>query len=107
VSSVVYRFSPEYSLSHCLAGVLVRREVRVPHGNERSAALSTIAHLAGTDDSMDKKIKKKTHVLQQRIQALQQQLAGARKQMDDPHELKLLEQQLAAAEAELAKIKDA
>ncbi len=51
---------------------------------------------------MDKKSKKKTHVLQQRIQALRQQLAGARKQMDDPAELKLLEQQLATAEAELA-----
>ena len=56
---------------------------------------------------MDKKIKKKTNVLQQRIQALRLQLAGARKQMDDPSELKLLEQQLAAAETELAKIKDA
>jgi hypothetical protein len=55
---------------------------------------------------MDKKAKKKTNVLKQRIQALQQKLAGARKQMDDPAELKLLEQQLAAAEAELAKIKD-
>jgi DNA-binding FrmR family transcriptional regulator len=55
---------------------------------------------------MDKKVKKKTHVLQQRIQMLRQQLAGAKKQMDDPAELKSLEQQLAAAEAELAKIKD-
>lgn len=55
---------------------------------------------------MDKKTKKKTHVLQQRIQALQQQLAGARKQMDDPGELKSLEQQLAAAETELSRIKE-
>ena len=55
---------------------------------------------------MDKKTKKKTHVLQQRIQALRQQLAGAKKQMDDQGELKTLEQQLAAADAELAKIKD-
>jgi hypothetical protein len=55
---------------------------------------------------MDKKIKKKTHTLQQRIQALRQKLAGAKKQMDDPQELKLLEQQLAAAEAELGKIKE-
>ena len=55
---------------------------------------------------MDKKIKKKAHVLQQRIQTLQQQLAGARKQMDDKDELKSLERQLAAAEAELAKIKE-
>lgn len=63
-------------------------------------------HSARTDDSMDKKAKKKTQVLQQRIQALRQQLAGAKKQMDDPYELKLLEQQLATAEAELAKIKE-
>ena len=55
---------------------------------------------------MDKKIKKKTNVLQQRIQALQQKLAGAKKQPDDQNELKSLEQQLAAAEAELAKIKE-
>ena len=55
---------------------------------------------------MDKKIKKKAHVLRQRIQTLQQQLAGAKKQMDDKDELKLIEQQLAAAEAELAKIKE-
>ncbi|NLF07199.1 MAG: hypothetical protein GX594_04345 [Pirellulaceae bacterium] len=56
---------------------------------------------------MDKKNKKKTHVLQQRIQTLKQQLAGAKKQTDDPDELTSLKQQLAAAEAELAKIKDA
>ena len=55
---------------------------------------------------MDKKIKKKAHVLQQRIQNLRQQLAGARKQMDDKDELKSLEQQLAAAEMELVKIKE-
>ena len=54
---------------------------------------------------MDKKVKKKMHVLKQRIQVLQQQLAGTKKQMDDPGELKSLEQQLAAAETELAKIK--
>jgi DNA-binding FrmR family transcriptional regulator len=54
---------------------------------------------------MDKKAKKKTQALNQRIQKLRQQLAGSRKQMDDPDELKGLEQQLAAAEAELAKLK--
>jgi DNA-binding FrmR family transcriptional regulator len=55
---------------------------------------------------MDKKVKKKSHVLRQRIQNLQQQLAGARKQMDDKDELKSLEQQLAAAEMELSKIQE-
>ena len=54
---------------------------------------------------MDKKVKKKILALNQRIQKFRQQLAGSRKQMDDPAELKTLEQQLAAAEAELAKLK--
>jgi DNA-binding FrmR family transcriptional regulator len=54
---------------------------------------------------MDKKSKKRTEVLRARITNLQQQLAGARKQMDDPAEVKNLEKQLAAAEAELAKLK--
>ena len=55
---------------------------------------------------MDKKAKKKIQTLNQRIQKLRQQLAGARKQMDDPAELKGLEEQLAAAEAKLSKVKD-
>ena len=56
---------------------------------------------------MDKKAKKKILALNQPIQKLRSQLAGAKKQMDDPEELKTLEEQLAAAEAELAKIKGA
>ncbi len=55
---------------------------------------------------MDKKQKKRSDVLKTRIANLRQQVAGARKQMDDPDELKNLEKQLVAAEAELAKIKD-
>jgi DNA-binding FrmR family transcriptional regulator len=55
---------------------------------------------------MDKKSKKKIQTLHQRIQNLCQQLAGAKKQMDDPRELKTLQEQLAAAEAELAKVKE-
>jgi DNA-binding FrmR family transcriptional regulator len=54
---------------------------------------------------MDKKAKKRIDVLNTRIATLRQQLAGARKQMDDPDEVKNLEKQLAAAEAELAKAK--
>lgn len=54
---------------------------------------------------VDRKIKKKFDVLHQRLQKLQQQLAGARKQLDDPEEVRRLEQQIAAAEAELAKLK--
>jgi DNA-binding FrmR family transcriptional regulator len=54
---------------------------------------------------MDKKKKKKLQALNQRIQKLRGQLAGAKKQMDDPGELKSLEAELATAEAELAKLK--
>ncbi len=55
---------------------------------------------------MDKKAKKKIDTLNQRIQMLRQRLAGAKKQMDDAQELKGLQEQLAAAEAELKKIKE-
>lgn len=54
---------------------------------------------------MDKKAKKKQDVLRHRIQKLQQQLAGARRQMDDPEEVRRLEAEIASAETELAKIK--
>lgn len=53
---------------------------------------------------MDKKAKKKQDVLRQRLQKLQQQLAGARKQMDDPEEVRRLESEIAAAKAELDKL---
>ncbi len=53
---------------------------------------------------MDKKAKKKQDVLRQRLQKLQQQLAGARKQMDDPDEVRRLEADIAAAKAELDKL---
>jgi DNA-binding FrmR family transcriptional regulator len=56
---------------------------------------------------MDKKLKKKQDVLRQRLQKLQQQLAGARKQMDDPEEVRRLENDIATTQAELDKIKDA
>jgi DNA-binding FrmR family transcriptional regulator len=54
---------------------------------------------------MDKKAKKKQDILRQRLQKLQQQLAGARRQLDDPDEVRRLEQDIAAAQAELEKIK--
>ncbi len=56
---------------------------------------------------MDKKTKKKLQTLHQRIQKLRGQLAGAKQQMDDPNELRDLQDQLAKAEAELAKFKEA
>ena len=54
---------------------------------------------------MDKKAKKKQDVLRQRLQKLHQQLSGARKQLDDPQEVQRLEKEIAAAEAELDKLK--
>jgi DNA-binding FrmR family transcriptional regulator len=53
---------------------------------------------------VDKKAKKKQDVLRQRLQKLNQQLAGARKQMDDPEEVRRLEGDIAAAKAELEKL---
>lgn len=55
---------------------------------------------------MDKKAKKRIDVLRTRLTKLQQQLAGARKQMDDPDELKRLEKEYADADAELTKLKE-
>ena len=54
---------------------------------------------------MDKKLKKKLDWLHQRIQRLRQQLAGAKRQHDDSGEAASIQKQLAAAEAELARVK--
>ncbi len=55
---------------------------------------------------MDKKAKKRIDLLHQKLQALRQQLAGAKKQMDEPEEVVRLEAAIAAAEAELKQLKD-
>jgi len=55
---------------------------------------------------MDKKAKKRIDTLNQRLQKLRQQMAGSKKQADDPTELRALQQQIAEAEAELAKLKE-
>lgn len=54
---------------------------------------------------MEKKAKKRIDVLQQRLQKLQQQLAGARKQMDEPEEVRTLERQVSDVVAELERLK--
>ena len=54
---------------------------------------------------MDKKAKKKIQAITQRIQKLQQQVAGAKRQLVDPRELRTFQEQLAAAEAEVARLK--
>ena len=55
---------------------------------------------------MDKKAKKKVDVLRDRLTKLRQQLAGAKKQMDDPDEVQRIERDIAQATAELEKLKD-
>ena len=54
---------------------------------------------------MNKKDKKRLQVLNQRIQKLQLQIAGARQHGDDAGELALLEKELTDARAEVEKIK--
>ncbi len=54
---------------------------------------------------MDKKAKKRIDLLHQKLQKLRQQLAGAKKQLDDPAEVKRLEAEIAAAETELRELK--
>jgi archaellum component FlaC len=55
---------------------------------------------------VDKKAKKKTEVLRDRLAKLRQQLSGAKKQLDDPAEVERLEREIAQAQAELEKLKD-
>jgi len=54
---------------------------------------------------MDKKAKKRVEVLRQRIQKLNQQLAGARQQEDEPGEVNRLEQEIASVKEEIEKLK--
>ena len=55
---------------------------------------------------MDKKAKKRLEVLRKKIEHLQQQLNGAKQQMDDPQEVRKLEAAIAAALAEITSLKD-
>jgi len=54
---------------------------------------------------MDKKAKKRIDLLRKKLNDLQQRLAGAKKQMDDPEEVRQLEAEIAAAQAEIEKLK--
>ena len=54
---------------------------------------------------MDKKAKKRLDVINKKLQALRPRLAGSREQTDDPAELKQLEQEVAALEAEAVQLK--
>jgi hypothetical protein len=54
---------------------------------------------------MDKKAKKRIDLLHQKLQLLRQQLAGAKRQADEPGEANRLEDEIAAVEAEIEKLK--
>jgi len=54
---------------------------------------------------MNKKQKKQLDIEHKKLTQLQQQLAGAKKQLDDPQEVRRLEQQIAAANERIEKIK--
>ncbi len=54
---------------------------------------------------MDKKAKKRIDLLQTRLQKLRLQLAGAKKQMDEPEDVAQIEKELADVTAELEKLR--
>jgi predicted nucleic acid-binding Zn-ribbon protein len=54
---------------------------------------------------MDKKAKKRIEILRKKVRDLQPRLAGAKQQMDDPQEVAQFEQQITAAQQEIAKLK--
>ncbi|MGB6043365.1 MAG: hypothetical protein WBF93_09440 [Pirellulales bacterium] len=56
---------------------------------------------------MDKKSKKRIDLLNKRLQKLRQQMSGVKQQTDDPDELDRIEVEIAAAEEELTKMKEA
>ena len=56
--------------------------------------------------SLNKKQKKQLDVEHKKVRQLEQQLAGARQQLDDPAEVARLEKEIAAANLRIAKLKE-
>ena len=54
---------------------------------------------------MNRKVKKRTQILNQRLQKLHLQLAGAKKQAVEANEVSDLEKEIAQAEADMVKLK--
>ena len=54
---------------------------------------------------MNKKVQKQIEVAKKKITGLQQQLAGAKAQPDDPADVPRLEKEIAALHAEITKLK--
>ncbi|MFK7778596.1 MAG: hypothetical protein QM501_10880 [Gimesia sp.] len=57
--------------------------------------------------SLNKKQKKQIDVARQKIQKLRVRLTGAKEQMDDPQEVKNLEQEIATQEETIKKVQEA
>jgi hypothetical protein len=54
---------------------------------------------------MDGRAKKRLEIVKQKLQLLRQKLAGAKRQDDEPGEVRKLEQEIATLEAEAVKLK--
>ena len=56
------------------------------------------------DKNLNKRDARKLDALRKRLRELQQRLAGAKKQPDDPREIETLSKEIASVEAEIARI---
>jgi uncharacterized coiled-coil DUF342 family protein len=54
---------------------------------------------------LDTKAKKRLDVINKKLQSLRQQVAGAKKQNDDPDELRGMEKEITQLEAEASKLR--
>jgi hypothetical protein len=63
------------------------------------------AHIGASMD-LNKKQKKQIEVARKKLSTLKQQLAGARRQPDDPADIPRLEAEIARLEAEIRSIQD-
>ena len=89
---------PEYRDTSGTPGI-----IRASQPTKGTAATT---YIPGSEPDMDKKAKKKVDVLNQRLQKLRQQLAGAKQQMDEPGEVARLEKEIGQVEAELKRLKE-
>ena len=67
---------------------------------------SPIRIYIGEQVAMDKKTKKKLEIVRKNLQHLRQQLAGAKKQDDEPGEITRLEDEIKRLESEAVKLKE-
>jgi hypothetical protein len=56
-------------------------------------------------ETMDNKAKKRLEVIRTKVHQLKQQLAGAKKQNDDPEEVRRFEEEIKKLEAEATKLR--